>query len=171
MAGILAGFFPVRRRRGLYRAICQGTGASGRFLFCWSPGLTPATRAHREALGIICGFGIAFFYVYQIIDAVRIGEGDPDGATGAGSVWLGGDLWRRRQRSRPSKIPMGAIVLILLGVLFLLHTMGLTEFGLGPLLAVDFDLCSAAGCSRATGALVRCVSRRVANVRAAARGG
>ena len=29
-----------------------------------------------------------------------------------------------------SKIPMGAIVLILVGVLFLLHTMGFTEFGL-----------------------------------------
>ncbi len=29
-----------------------------------------------------------------------------------------------------SKVPMGAIVLILVGVLFLLHTLGLTEFGL-----------------------------------------
>jgi len=92
-------------------------------------GANAADSGNNEALGIICGFGIAFFYVYQIIDSVRTAKAiqmaqpipDPFGLAatfGAGT------------KVETSKIPMGAIVLILLGVLFLLHTMGLTEFGL-----------------------------------------
>ncbi len=59
----------LRRRPGVHRPIRQGL-AHLATLVCSSPGLTPAT-ADIAKLGIICGFGIAFFYVYQIIDSVR----------------------------------------------------------------------------------------------------
>jgi len=92
-------------------------------------GANASDDVHSEALGIICGFGIAFFIVYQIIDAVRTAKAiqmaqpvpDPFGLVAT----FGGGA-----KIETSKIPMGAIVLILLGVLFLLHTLGLTEFGL-----------------------------------------
>jgi len=93
-------------------------------------GANASDDVHSEALGIICGFGIAFFIVYQIIDAVRTAKAiqmaqpvpDPFGLAatfGSGT------------KIETSNIPMGAIILILIGVLFLLNTMGLTEFGLG----------------------------------------
>jgi len=92
-------------------------------------GANASDDVHSEALGVICGFGIAFFIVYQIIDAVRTAKAiqmaqpvpDPFGLVAT----FGGGA-----KIETSKIPMGAIVLILLGVLFLLHTLGLTEFGL-----------------------------------------
>jgi len=93
-------------------------------------GANASDDVHSEALGIICGFGIAFFIVYQIIDAVRTAKAiqmsqpvpDPFGL----AATFGGGT-----KIETSKIPMGAIILILIGVLFLLNTMGLTEFGLG----------------------------------------
>jgi len=93
-------------------------------------GANASDDAHSEALGVICGFGIAFFIVYQIIDAVRTAKAiqmaqpvpDPFGL----AATFGGGT-----KIETSKIPMGAIVLILIGLLFLLNTMGLTEFGFG----------------------------------------
>jgi hypothetical protein len=90
-------------------------------------GANASDSGHSTALGIICGFGIAFFYVYQIIDSVRsaraiqMAQPLPD-PFGLAATFGGG------AKIEASKIPMGAIVLILLGVLFLLHTMG---FGFG----------------------------------------
>src|SRR6202035_5838284 len=75
------------------------------------------------------GISIGFFYVYQIIDAVRsakaiqTGEPAPD-PFGLGQVFGAGE------RFESTKVPAGAAVLIGLGVLFLLHTAGLLEFGL-----------------------------------------
>jgi hypothetical protein len=92
-------------------------------------GASASGHGHGEALGIICGFGIAFFYVYQIIDAVRsakaiqMAQPIPD-PFGLAATFSGGT------KIETSKIPMGAIVLILLGVLFLLHTLGLMEYGI-----------------------------------------
>jgi len=87
-------------------------------------GANASDDVHSEALGIICGFGIAFFIVYQIIDAVRTAKAiqmaqpvpDPFGL----AATFGGGA-----KIETSRLPMGAIFLILLGVLFLLHTMGL----------------------------------------------
>jgi len=92
-------------------------------------GANAADSEHSEALGIFCGLGIAFFVIYQIIDAVRsaraiqMAQPAPDPFGLAATFGSGAKL-------ETNKIPIGAIVLILVGVLFLLHTMGLTEFGL-----------------------------------------
>ena len=122
VAGILAGFFPF------------GVGAvySGQY----AKGLAHLTIAFFLVFGttqgwplnLICGLGCGFFYVYQIIDAVRsaralqLAQPVPD-PFGLAATFGGG------AKIETTQIPLGAIILILIGVLFLLHTMGL-ELGL-----------------------------------------
>ena len=93
------------------------------------PGISAGENGHSEALGVICGIAIGFFFIYQIVDAVRSARAIQAGLPapdpyGLAATFSGG------AKIEASKIPMGAIVLILLGVLFLLHTMGLGEYGL-----------------------------------------
>jgi LiaI-LiaF-like transmembrane region len=126
-------------------------------------GASTADSEHSTALGVFCGLGIAFFVIYQIFDAVRsakaiqMSQPIPD-PFGLAATFGGG------AKIETSKIPMGAVVLILLGVLFLLHTMGLMEYGLdrfwpliliaigGWLFARNWGLlpggCSGCGCAR-----------------------
>jgi len=78
---------------------------------------------------MVLGIATGFFYIYQIIDAVRsakalqLGEPAPDPFGLAASFGAG-------EKFEATKIPAGAAILIGLGVLFLLHTAGLFEFGL-----------------------------------------
>ncbi|HKM86169.1 MAG TPA: B-box zinc finger protein, partial [Terriglobales bacterium] len=128
VAGILAGFFPFG-----VGAVYTGQYAKGlahlAIFGLLIAGANAGDSQHNDALSVICILGIMFFYVYQIIDAVRsakaiqMAQPIPD-PFGLASTFGGG------AKIETSKIPMGAIVLILLGVLFLLHTLGLTEFGL-----------------------------------------
>jgi len=125
VAGMLAGFFPI------------GVGAV--YTGQYAKGLSHLVIMVLLIVGmgsdlpwyVITMLGIAtgFFYFYQIIDSVRsakaiqTGEPAPDPfglaqAFGAGEKFEG------------TKIPAGAVILIGLGVLFLLHTAGLFEFGL-----------------------------------------
>jgi hypothetical protein len=80
-----------------------------------------------EAMATVCGLGIAGFYFYQIIDSVRsaralqMGQAPPD-PFGLGTTFSGGE------RVDVSKVPLGAMILIGLGVLFLLHTLDIWDF-------------------------------------------
>src|ERR1700678_3741516 len=128
VAGILAGFFPFG-----VGAVYTGQYAKGlahlAVIVLLIAGAHASDHDHSSALGVFCGLGIAFFYVYQILDSVRSAKAiqahqpipDPFGLA---STFAGG------AKIETSKVPIGAIVLILVGVLFLLNTMGLTEFGL-----------------------------------------
>ena len=84
---------------------------------------------HSDRWDFVFGIGIAFFVIYQIIDAVRtakalqIGQSAPDPLGLSQAFSMG-------ERFDSGKIPVGAVVLIGLGVLFLLHTMGIMENGL-----------------------------------------
>lgn len=75
------------------------------------------------------GIGIAFFVVYQIIDAVRTAKALQMGQPAPDPLGLA-QTFGAGERFDTSKVPVGAVVLIGLGVLFLLHTMGVWEFGL-----------------------------------------
>jgi len=128
VAGILAGFFPFG-----VGAVYTGQYAKGlahlAIFAVLIAGISAGENGHSEALGVICGIAISFFYIYQIVDAVRSARAIQAGLPapdpyGLAATFSGGT------KIEASKIPMGAIVLILLGVLFLLHTLGLTEFGL-----------------------------------------
>jgi hypothetical protein len=125
VAGILAGFFPI------------GVGAV--YTGQYAKGLSHLVIMVLLILGVssnlpwpmITGLGIAigFFYVYQIIDAIRsakaiqMGEPAPDPFGLAQTFGAG-------EKFEGTKVPAGAAVLIGLGVLFLLHTAGVLEFGL-----------------------------------------
>ena len=125
LAGILAGFFPFgvgavytgQYAKGLAHLVIFGLLIAG---------ASAGDHGGSEALGIVCGLGIAFFIVYQIIDAVRtaralqLGQPAPD-PFGLGQTFSGG------QKIDTKKIPTGAVLLIIIGVFFLLHTAGLFE--------------------------------------------
>jgi len=127
VAGILAGFFPFG-----VGAVYTGQYAKGlahlAIFGLLVAGCNAASNGHGNILGVACGLGIAFFYVYQIVDAVRSARAlqaglPPPDPYGLAATFGGGT------KIEPSKAPIGAIVLIVLGALFLLSTMGL-EIGL-----------------------------------------
>jgi TM2 domain-containing membrane protein YozV len=127
LAGVLAGFFPFgvgavytgQYAKGLAHLIIFGLLIAG---------ASASDHGGSEILGVICGLGIAFFYVYQIIDSVRsaralqLGQAPPDPFNLA-QTFSGGE------RIDAKRIPVGAVILILIGVFFLLHTLGMSEFG------------------------------------------
>ncbi len=128
LAGVLAGFFPFGVGAVYTGQYAKGLAHLAIFVLLIA-GANAAGEDNSTALGVFCGLGIAFFYVYQIIDAVRTAKAiqtaqpvpDPFGLAstfGAG------------EKIEASKIPTGAIVLILIGVIFLLHTLGLAAFGI-----------------------------------------
>jgi hypothetical protein len=132
VAGILAGFFPFG-----VGAVYTGQYAKGLahlIIFAMLVAGISVGGAHDS--GPLLSFSIAgliFFIVYQIFDAVRsaraiqAGLAPPDPYGLAAS--FGGGVASFKSDSSSSKVPTGAIVLILLGVLFLLHTAGMFEYG------------------------------------------
>jgi len=125
VAGILAGFFPIG-----VGAVYTGQYAKGlAHLVIMVLMIIGESSDVPWFMHTFLGIAIGFFYVYQIIDSVRsakaiqTGEPAPDPfglaqAFGAGEKFEG------------TKVPAGAAILIGLGVIFLLHTAGLFEFGL-----------------------------------------
>ena len=138
VAGILAGFFPF----GVGAVYC-GQYAKGLAhlviftLLVWGESVT-----ENAGVNTILGLGIAFFYVWQIIDSIRtakaiqLGQPAPDPfglaqAFGADPVQPGSMMQPTQalEGTQPARIPTAAVVLIGLGVLFLLQTAGVFTFG------------------------------------------
>ncbi len=148
LAGILAGFFPFG-----VGAVYTGQYAKGlahlvvMTLLIWGE-----TAVDSGGLNAVLGFGIAFFYVYQIIDAVksahaiRAGLPAPDpfglanmfggwesktaqaaGSTGAVASQEAGAAASYGVQQQP-RIPTAAVILIALGCLFLLRTAGIFDY-------------------------------------------
>jgi len=125
VAGILAGFFPI------------GVGAV--YTGQYAKGLAHLVIAVLMILGVssdlpwyvimVIGISMGFFYIYQIMDSVRsakavqMGQPMPDPFGLAQTFGAG-------EKFESTKVPAGAAILIGLGVLFLLHTIGIFEFGL-----------------------------------------
>jgi hypothetical protein len=120
VAGILAGFFPF----GVGAVYCSqyAKGLAHLLIFV----MLIFGMDHAGRWDFIFGIGMAFFYVYQIIDAVRTAHalqaGQP-APMGLAQTFSMGDKFDS------GKVPVGAVILIGLGVLFLLHTMGIMENG------------------------------------------
>ena len=123
LAGILAGFFPFG-----VGAVYNGQYAKGLahllilFGLIWGQ-----VNTESDSMHVALGLAIGFFYIYQIIDAVRsaraiqVGQPAPD-PFGLGRTFSPGD------KVDTSKIPVGAVILIGLGVLFMLQNLGLRWF-------------------------------------------
>lgn len=121
VAGVLAGFFPF----GVGAVYCGQYAKGLAHLIIFVLLIVGANHSTSDTMGTIFGLSIAAFYFYQLIDAVKsakalqIGKPAPD-PLGLGTMFSPGD------RVDFSKgVPTGAIVLIGLGILFLLHNLGI----------------------------------------------
>jgi hypothetical protein len=139
VAGILAGFFPI----GVGAVYCgqyvKGLVHLGIFVFL----IVAVSGDIPWYLHTLLGISIAFFWFYQVSDSVRTAKAvqagqpapDPFGlaqAFGAAEPAPPGQPMQPAQATETtgsSKIPTAAVVLIGLGVLFLLQTAGVFEFG------------------------------------------
>jgi hypothetical protein len=145
LAGILSGFFPFG-----VGAVYNGQYSKGlaqlviMTLLIWGE-----TAVDAGGLNAVLGLGIAFFYVYQIIDAVksahaiRAGQPAPDpfglagmfggwesksqAGTSAGVGAVAGVQGSAGVSTQP-RIPTAAVILIALGCLFLLRTAGIFDY-------------------------------------------
>lgn len=137
LAGILAGFFPYG-----VGAVYTGQYAKGLAHLLIFVGILWGLISGGGNMAPFLGIAMGFFYVYQIIDAIRsaaaiqTGQAPPDPFGLARTFSTG-------ERPNKSNVPMGAIVLIGLGVLFLLHTMDILFFSfdrLWPLVLIGIGV-------------------------------
>jgi hypothetical protein len=126
VAGILAGFFPF----GVGAVYCSQYAKGLAHLLIMV--MLIFASSHAGDWGWIFGIGIGFFYIYQIIDAVRTARALQEGQPAPDPLGLG-QTFSMGEKFDAGKVPVGAIVLIGLGVLFLLHTMRIFETGLDRL--------------------------------------
>ncbi len=130
VAGILAGFFPF----GL-GAVYNGEYAKGLAHMVFFALLIAVQHGDSDAANVIHGLSIAFFYFYQIFDAVRsarakqMGQPTPDPLGVYRALGIGGTGEPTGATGVLSNAPIGAIVLILVGVAFLLRNFGIVYFG------------------------------------------
>ena len=137
VAGILSGFFPF----GVGAVYCGQYAKGLAHLVIFTLLVWGETVVDNAGLNTILGLGIAFFYVWQIIDSVRTAHAiqagqpvpDPFGlaqAFGAAEARQSqpGQPVQPQEKSEATRVPTAAFVLIGLGVLFLLHTAGIFEF-------------------------------------------
>lgn len=135
VAGILAGFFPF----GVGAVYCSQYAKGLAHLIIMVLLIIGVSSDVPWYMHMILGIGIGFFYIYQIIDAVRTahalqrGEPVPDPFGLAASFGAG-------EKFEGTKVPAGAAILIGLGILFLLHTAGLFEVGMGVLISLALIL-------------------------------
>jgi hypothetical protein len=122
VAGILAGFFPF----GVGAVYCSQYAKGLAHLLIFA--LLIFGSDHAGNWDWLFGIGIAFFYVYQIIDAVRTARALQEGQPAPDPMGLG-QTFSMGEKFDSGKLPVGAVILIGLGVLFLLHTMGIMEYG------------------------------------------
>jgi hypothetical protein len=119
LAGVLSAFFPFG-----VGAVYTGQYAKGLAHLLTFVGLIWGLNSANENLGTLLGLGMAFFYVYQIIDSVRtakalqLGQPAPD-PLGLGRAFGAGE------KVDTSRVPIAAIVLIALGLSLLLQTSGI----------------------------------------------
>jgi len=124
VAGILAGFFPF----GVGAVYCSQYAKGLSHLVVFVLMIVGLSSDLPWFVNTVLGISLGLFYFYQIFDAVRtakalqMGEPAPD-PLGLGQSFSMGDKFDA------GRVPVGAVLLIGLGVLFLLHTLGIMEYG------------------------------------------
>jgi hypothetical protein len=122
LAGVLAGFFPFG-----VGAVYTGQYAKGLAHLVIFTLLILGVSSGSGTAGLVFGLAIGGFYFYQIIDSIRsakaiqLGQAPPD-PFGLATTFSAGE------RVDASKVPVGALILIGLGVIFLLHTLDIWDF-------------------------------------------
>jgi hypothetical protein len=122
VAGILAGFFPF----GVGAVYCSQYAKGLAHLVIMVLLIIGQSSNVPWYVHVVLGIGIGFFYIYQIIDAARTakaiqaGEPAPD-PFGLGSMFGSAGPAVPGEKTE-TNIPVAAVVLIGLGVLFLINT-------------------------------------------------
>jgi TM2 domain-containing membrane protein YozV len=121
VAGVLAGFFPF----GVGAVYCAQYAKGLAYLIIFVLLIVGANHSTSDTMGVVFGFAIAGFYFYQLIDAVKSAKAIQAGQPAPDPFGLG-TMFSPGERVNFSKgVPTGAVVLIGLGVLFLLHNLGI----------------------------------------------
>ena len=81
---------------------------------------------HGRGAEAFFGIAIAFFYIYQIVDAHRSAHAIARGESAPDPFGLGRALGT--EHLSPQNVPIGAIILIAVGAIFLLQNIGLFHF-------------------------------------------
>jgi len=123
VAGILAGFFPIG-----VGAVYTGQYAKGLSHLVIAVLMIVVQSSDAPwYVHLVLAIAMGFFYVYQIIDSIRTakaiqtGEPVPD-PFGLAQMFGSGTGAGTNERFESTKVPVGAAVLIGLGVLFLINT-------------------------------------------------
>jgi hypothetical protein len=130
LAAVLAGFFPF----GIGQVYNGQFGKALAHLITFALLIVATDNAHGAEP--LFGMSIAFFYFYQIFEAYRTAKAkqmgtvppDPGGIYKALGVQGDDTGSATATASTTPKIPLAAVILIGLGVLFLLQNMGLWHF-------------------------------------------
>ena len=125
VAGILAGFFPI----GVGAVYCSQYAKGLSYLVITVLLIVAQSSNVPWYMHLFLGVGMGFFWFYQIIDAVRtakaiqMGEPAPD-PFGLASMFgsPGTGVPSAERTTEPTKVPVAAVILIGLGVLFLINT-------------------------------------------------
>jgi hypothetical protein len=121
LAGILAGFFPFG-----VGAVYTGQYAKGlAHLIVFVLLIVGASNNNSDAMGTVFGLGIAAFYFYQLIDAIKSAKALQAGQPAPDPFGLGTMFSPGEKVNFGSGVPTGAVVLIGLGILFLLHNLNI----------------------------------------------
>ena len=122
-AGVLAGFFPF----GVGAVYCgqyvKGLTHLGIFVLL----IILVSSNVPWYLHVFFGISIAFFWVYQLADAIRTAHAVQAGQPAPDPFGLG-QTFSPGEKIDASKVPVGAVILIGLGVLFLLQNVLDFEF-------------------------------------------
>ncbi len=117
LAGVLAGFFPIG-----VGAVYTGQYAKGLAHLAIMVLLIVGVSSDPPALAAVAlSISIGFFYVYQIIDAIRTARAIQEGQPAPDPFGLA-QTFGTGEKFESTKVPLGAAVLIGLGVIFLLGT-------------------------------------------------
>ncbi len=136
VAGILAGLFPFGVGAVYTGQYAKGLAHLGIFVLL----IVIQSSNVPWFMHMFFGLAIAFFIVYQIADAVRTARAIQTGQPAPDPFGLG-QTFSPGQKVDTSKIPLGAVILIGLGVLFLLSNV--MDFDIGdfwPLILIGLGL-------------------------------
>jgi len=128
LAGVLAGLFPF----GVGAVYCGQYAKGLAHMLIFAGLIWGVSSSNNDNIAPVLGLGIGFFYIYQIIDAVRSARALQSGQPAPDPFGLG-RTFSAGHSVDTSKIPTGAMVLIGLGLLFSLETMGFHFFSFGRL--------------------------------------
>ena len=123
LAAVLAAFFPF----GVGAVYCAQYAKGLAHMIIFALLVWGASTDAGPGGGALFGIAIAFFYVYQIVDAYRSAKALQMGHPAPDPFGLG-QIVGTSGNVKISNVPTGALVLIALGVLFLLSNLGLFRF-------------------------------------------